>query len=89
MSETRWVCPHCGSTDLQVSVQAWATLTQYSDNIVTEASGDEEWDSDSTMNCLECNLAEPASSFQVEMSVWKAARQAEQEEADEMEEEHP
>jgi hypothetical protein len=61
-----WKCPECDSTNLSVSVTVWADLTQTDDNFETETEGDHEWDSDSTMNCKDCEFSGNAGVFEVE-----------------------
>ncbi len=61
-----WKCPECGSTDLQVEIDLWATLTQSEDNFETEIiEGDHEWDDDSWMMCRKCRMHGPARDFEV------------------------
>lgn len=50
-----WKCPECGSTDLKVEINLWATLIQSEDNFETEIlEGDHEWDNHSWMICERC-----------------------------------
>lgn len=62
-----WKCPVCESDQLVVMVSVAATLHQYGDeNFETDASGDHEWDSCSSMTCTDCNHCDASSAFEVE-----------------------
>jgi predicted RNA-binding Zn-ribbon protein involved in translation (DUF1610 family) len=55
----RYACPKCGSTDLEVTIEAWAKLVQTPDGNV-ETDTDTVWDTshtwteNSVMRCTKC-----------------------------------
>ena len=62
-------CPECGSTNLEVVVEVWATLSQTEDNLETDTStpkgGDHEWSDNSAMRCIVCGCDDIAERFAV------------------------
>ena len=62
-------CPECGSTNLEVVVEVWATFIQTDDNIETDTTtpktGDHYWGDNSAMRCIDCNCQEIAEKFAV------------------------
>lgn len=56
----RYLCPACGSDDLEVAISVWARLQQYGQGeystFTDEArNGDHEWDDNSGMACRTCD----------------------------------
>ncbi len=55
-------CPNCGSTNLEVIVQVWATLIQADDNFQTDTTtpdnSSHEWSDESPMRCVDCGSGE-------------------------------
>ena len=62
-------CPECGSTNLEVVVEVWATLIQTDDNTETDTTtpknGDHEWGDNSAMRCVDCDHSDIAERFAV------------------------
>ena len=62
-------CPECGSTNLEVIVEVWATLIQTDDNLETDTStpktADHEWDDESVMRCVDCGWDDIAERFEI------------------------
>ncbi len=60
-------CPECGSTNLEVRVEVWATLIQTDDNIETDTTtpknGDHDWGENNVMRCVDCDYDSPAAKF--------------------------
>ena len=64
MTRPRYVCPNCGSHNLEVNICATAKLVQQDDgNFETEVTGDHEWDGNSTMVCTVCGLTDKLGRF--------------------------
>lgn len=61
----KWKCPmpHCGSTDLTVTINVEAKLIQAPDNFETEPEGDHTWDGDSLMTCSTCHHCDSSRHF--------------------------
>jgi len=55
-------CPECGSTNLEVVVQAWAILIQTDTGFQTDTTkpdnGPHEWSDESPMRCVDCESDE-------------------------------
>jgi hypothetical protein len=64
-----YICPKCGSIELEVVVEVWATLIQTHDNFETDTStpddASHEWDDNSLMRCRDCDCREIAGRFSV------------------------
>ena len=62
-------CPECGSANLEVVVEVWATLIQTDDNLETDTTipktGDHEWGDESIMRCTDCHWDDIAEKFAV------------------------
>ena len=60
-------CPKCGSDNLEVVVEVWATLTQTGANFETDTStpddANHEWGDNSPMRCTDCDQQDIADAF--------------------------
>ena len=61
-------CPECGSDNLEVVVEVWATLIQKGDGFETDtttpADANHEWGDNSAMRCRDCDAQEIAERFE-------------------------
>jgi RNA polymerase subunit RPABC4/transcription elongation factor Spt4 len=61
-------CPTCGSTNLEVTVQTWATLIQTAEGFQTDTAtpddASHEWGANSVMRCTDCDAQEIAERFE-------------------------
>jgi DNA-directed RNA polymerase subunit RPC12/RpoP len=63
-------CPKCGSQNLEVIVQVWATLIQTDDGFQTDTTtpdnSSHDWSDESLMRCTDCGADEQiADAFKV------------------------
>lgn len=76
----RYICPSCQSTDLEVTVEVWAKLTQapaipatwiYGDTVEVTTDTSEpdrsghSWDENSVMECMACGNSGISETFEV------------------------
>jgi hypothetical protein len=63
-------CPECGSDNLEVTVETWATLVQTKEGAVTDTTtafdGSHEWGDNSVMRCRDCDAQEIAERFETD-----------------------